>query len=269
MKRFYILKGVRLFAIDISSKKVDEVEFTKGREIVYMCNTQNSENIIIILKNGLVYSLDNKYKVTQIKNFPLNSLFADSKKKSETINFDKFKIFSSNNIEKMFIANDKYMAIWYQNDIKSNKNINKIEEISGTFYHISLENEKQSIFGNINNFTSLERITGIFHNNYYYGSFGRLIYIIITPYSHAKKDIIPSTNVSTSSNDSIRLYLIDYMFKFDNCHKSKVADESQKINDYIKSIEKKIIYSYIQFPIEELKESKLNIIQLSITKKKL
>jgi uncharacterized protein YdcH (DUF465 family) len=59
------------------------------------------------------------------------------------------------------------------------------------------------------------------------------------------------------------------MFKFDNCHKSKVADESQKINDYIKSIEKKIIYSYIQFPIEELKESKLKIIQLSKTKKKL
>ena len=249
-----------MFAIDISSKKVDEVEFTKGKEIVYMCNTQNSENIIIILKNGLVYSLDNKYKVTQIKNFPLNSLFVDSKKKSESINFDKFKIFSTNNIEKMFIANDKYMAIWYQNDIKSTKNINKIEEISGTFYHISLENEKQSIFGNINNFTSLERITGSFNNNYYYGSYGRLIYILITPSFHIKKDI-PSSSVSNSSNDTIRLYLVDYLFKFDNCHKSKVADESQKINDYIKSIEKKVIYSYIQFPIDEIKESILYLSQ--------
>mgnify|MGYP003350481766 CR=1 FL=1 len=38
-----------------------------------------------------------------------------------------------NNIEKMFIANEKYMAIWYQNEIKSNKNANKIDEISGTF----------------------------------------------------------------------------------------------------------------------------------------
>jgi hypothetical protein len=153
------------------------------------------------------------------------------------------------------------MAIWYQNDIKSNKNANKIDEISGTFYHISLENEKQTIFGNINNFNSLERITGSFYNNYYYGSFGRLIYIIITPFSHVKKDSIPSTSVSTSSNDSIRLYLIDYMFKFDNCHKSKVADESQKINDYIKSIEKKVIYSYIQFPVDEIKESKIFFIQ--------
>ena len=247
---------MRLFTIDITSKKVDEVEFTIGKDVVYMSSSQNNENIIIILKNGSIFSLDNKYKATQIKNFPLNSLFVDSKKKSETINFDKFKIFSSNYLEKMFITNDKFMAIWYQNDIKTNKSLNKIEEITGTFYHISLENEKQSIFNNLNKFISLEKTTGSFYNNYYYGSFGRLIYIILTPSMNTKKDIETSTGISSVSKSStMRLFLIEYMFKFDNCHKSKIVDENQKLNENIKLIEKKIIYSYISYPIEEIKES--------------
>lgn len=73
---------------------------------------------------------------------------------------------------------------------------------------------------------------------------------------NTKKDIETSTGISSVSKSStMRLFLIEYMFKFDNCHKSKIVDENQKLNENIKLIEKKIIYSYISYPIEEIKES--------------
>ena len=194
-----------------------------------------------------MYSIDNKYKVQQIKNFPINSLFLDSKKKNDSMNFEKFKIFSSKNTEKMFISSEKFMAVWYQNDIK--KNISQgVEEISGTFYHMSLENEKQVIFGtNQTNITALECLTGGFGNNYFLGSFGRILYFILLPNDLSKKVLNNSTNM--------KIYLVDYLFKFNNSNKAKINEDEKKTNEYVKQIEKKIIYSFLEYPYEELKES--------------
>lgn len=252
------------------------------------------------MKNGSIYALNGKYQIKYIKSFLVNSLFLDSNNKKDKKNFNlsKFKLFASEDMDKIVIANEFFMGIWSQNEInpngnnnlnnlnsnnnansERNKNVksernnnntsNKIEELNGTFYTISLDNEKkvfltneiklqnlnqpqndnsnknnsQQTDKNLNSASTLmknlqskliENLTCSFGSNYYLGSFGRILYVIL----------IPTENLNT-----YKLHFVDYLFRYEPSmkYKANCIGGPDFINESIGQIEKKIIFSYINF----------------------
>lgn len=272
LRTLYFLKGLRVYIVDTSSKKFEELEFTKGKEVVFLTGNMNNEQLMVVMKNGNIYAIDNNHNVKHIKNLLINSLFYDNKKK-ENMNFENFKLFASDNLNKIVIANDTLMAIWYQNEfnqkdysamLKLKKST--IEELNGTFYNISLENEKKIFIKDLvpsgntisigkdssrgdrherelsNNFTNknsyFENLTAYFGENYYLGSYGRILYFLLIP---------------TEIPNSYKIVLIDYLFRYDTYSKPRVSDLSSC--EYIKNIEKKIVYAIINYSTELAKEN--------------
>jgi len=279
-----------VYQIDISSKRLEEPEFIKGKDIIYISGNINNEYLIIILKNGSIYAMNGKHQIKYIKSFLVNSLFLDANNKKDKKNFNmsKFKLFASQEMDKIVIANEYFMGIWSQNEInpsnqnnninnnnfpnsdrsknpkseRNNNNSNSIEELNGTFYNISLEIEKKALitkemkiqnenkgksnstsgynsnYSNaaLNNFDSkiIENLTCTFGSNYFLGSFGRILYIILIP---------------TEYNLTYKAHLIDYLFRYEPAikHKANCIEAPEFINESIRQIEKKIIYTYVNF----------------------
>jgi len=288
-----------VYQIDISSKRLEEPEFTKGKEVIFISGNINNEYLIIIMKNGSIYALNGKNQIKYIKSFLVNSLFLDPNnlKDKKNFNLSKLKFFASQDMDKIVIANNLFMGIWFQNEInssinnnvnnlnnphtersknikseKNNNNNNKmIEELNGTFYNISLENERKVFLTNeiklqninkteSNNSNSkanlkqqsekdsnrtsatlsslqtnmIENLTCAFGSNYYLGSFSRILYIILIP---------------TESVNIYKAHFIDYLFRYDPAMKYKpnCIGGPNFINESIGQIEKKIIYTYINF----------------------
>jgi hypothetical protein len=250
--------------IDITTKKIEELEFTRGKDVIFISGNMNNEYLIIVLKNGNIYAIDNNHNVKHFKNLIVNSvLFENSKSKSKdssTTNTpllnENFKMFSSHSLDKLVIANQSYLTIWYKNELikepTSKLNLKKsvVEELSGTFYNISLENEKKALLSS-DDFSKknfIETISAVFGNNYFLGSFGRIIYTILMP---------------TDIQNLNKLYLIDYLFRYENCNKFKTIQENgnvknnQTSNEYVRNIEKKVVYSYLTYSTEMSKENEI------------
>jgi hypothetical protein len=247
LKTFYFLKGTRVYVVDITSKKADELDFTKGKDVVYIGGNANMEYLLIVFKNGNIYAVDSNHNIKHIKNFLLNSLFIDKKGKGDSITMENFKLFASAPLDKIIIANDNIIAFWQKNDLipgggKGKKAKLNVEELNGTFYNISLENEKKSIISSSpGKGDYFESLTAIFNNNYFLGSYGRILYMIMTP---------------TEYTNSYKVTFIDYLFKYENTNKIKqnLVHSTESSNEYVKNIEKRIVYSYINFMIKEPKD---------------
>ena len=118
----------------------------------------------------------------------------------------------------------QFILFWYQNnynvDINNNTNNNidvgdKIENVSGTIYSIIKDNEiekldlkkeknslninnKMNINSNIKDYEIInEGVETVFANNYFLGSHTRIFYIVLV-----------------NLNNEIKLYIFDYLFKF-------------------------------------------------------
>lgn len=331
MRNLFFLKGSKVYQIDISSKKLEEPEFTRGKDIIFISGNINNEYLIIVMKNGSIYALNGKNQIKYIKSFLVNSLFLDSNNKKDKKNFNmsKFKLFASQEMDKIVIANEYFMGIWSQNEINPLQNSNNatnngnrnnanmkqeaernykkvinekinnfsnpnIEELNGTFYNISLESEKRVLLVNEskNNQTNLKRsnanssntvinsnnltqsgnlnkvienLTCSFSSNYYLGSFGRILYVVLIP---------------TEYQNTYKIHFIDYLFRYEpsfklkqNCflegnnkNEGTVNNNGTSSNggtaisftESIRQIEKKIIFSYINFKIDSSMESKLD-----------
>jgi len=196
-------------------------------------------------------------------------------------------------MDKIIITNEYFMGIWSQNDInnyninsngntnnmndpftdrskngkKERNHINSIEELNGTFYNISLENEKKNIIlneikfqnnneqisqttKNNNNISNrgdssdlilntlkskiIENSTCSFSSNYYIGSFGRILYIILIP---------------VENNNTYKMNFIDYLFKYEpnTKYKANCTEGPEVTHESIRQIEKKIIFTYVNF----------------------
>jgi hypothetical protein len=211
---------------------------------VYIGGSANMEYLLIVFKNGNIYAVDSNHNIKHIKNFLLNSLFMD-KKKDSTITMDNFKLFASAALDKMILANENIIAFWHRNElIKAKKtNINTIEELNGTFYNISLENEKKTIIATGSKGEYYESLIAIFNNNYFFGSYGRILYMILTP---------------TEFTNSYRVTFIDYLFKYENNNKVKqnLVNTVENNSEYVKNIEKRIVYSYINYMPKEPKDKR-------------
>lgn len=248
--------------IDITTKKIEELEFTRGKDVIYISGNMNNEYLIIVLKNGNIYALDNNHNVKHFKNLVVNSvIFENSKSKSKdssSINTpllnDNFKMFSSHSLDKLVIANQSYLTIWYKNELSKDSTTKPslkksvVEELSGTFYNISLENEKKALISpdDFSKKKIIETISAVFGNNYFLGSFGRIIFTMLMP---------------TDIQNLNKLFLIDYLFRYENCNKFKVIQENannknnHSTNEYVRNIEKKVVYSYLTYSTEMAKEN--------------
>ena len=217
------------------------------------------------MKSGSIYALSGKNQIKYIKSFLINSLFIDNTNKKDKKNFSmsKFKLFASAEMDKIVISNEYFMGIWSQNEFdpllnkdnseknKKNKIPNQIEELNGTFYNISLEAEKKIFLSNDiqlknhnskqNNSTSanssvkfIENLTTSFGSNYYLGSFGRILYILLLP---------------TELNNTFKVHFVDYLFRYQPNLKLKqnCIDNPSQVHESIRQIEKKIVFSYINF----------------------
>jgi hypothetical protein len=244
-----------VYSVDITSKKADELEFTKGKEVVYIGGNSTMDYLLIVFKNGNIYAIDSNHNIKHIKNFLINSLFVDKRSKGDTVSgrtvtMDNFKLFASAGLDKIIIANDNIIAFWQKNDLLNpvnkikNKGRANIEELNGTFYNISLENEKNAVLPpNANKIEYFESLTAIFNNNYFLGSYGRILYMLLTP---------------TEYNSSFKVTFIDYLFKYENTNKIKqnLIQSNENTNEYVKNIEKRMVYSYINYMIKEPKDKR-------------
>jgi len=221
----------------------------------------NNEHVIILLKTGTIYAIDNNFNVKHFKNLSINSLFAEkvskstNKEKSSEI-YENIKIFSSSNLDKIVISNGSLLTIWYQSDlISANSNntqkikqITKnstIEELTGTFYNISLESEKKNLLRDIPNPNILNTLgnknhfdytAASFGNNYYHGSHTRITYLLMFP--------------TYENGLSFKLVLIDYLFKYDLSNRLKAADYENN-SENLNTIDKKILYTYLNYELEK------------------
>ncbi len=75
-----------------------------------------NEFLIIVLKNGKIYALDTNRNVKFFKNLVVNSNLIESKE-----SIDNFKMFCSHGLDKLVIANDNFITIWYRSDLSSEK----------------------------------------------------------------------------------------------------------------------------------------------------
>jgi hypothetical protein len=244
------------------------------------------------MKNGCIFAINGQNEIKYIKSFFVNSLYLDNKKNNnkekKTFNFSKFKIFASQEMDKIIISNEFLVGIWSKNEIKSitskskitsnlnnetkgNNNSkdkdkdkdNDIEELNGTFYNISLEKEKKDLMKNNtiinkdkdnNNKDKIyitENLTCAFGTNYYLGSFGRMLYLLITP---------------TEIKGTFKIIFVDYLFLYEKNNKIKINQleetksknekrkneylNDSKINENIRQIEKKVINSYINYTMD-------------------
>ncbi len=119
LKVFYFLKGLKLYVIDINSKKIEECEFTRGKEVIFISGNMSNEYLIVVLKNGKIYALDSNRNVKLFKNLVVNSNLIENKSL-----IDNMKMFCSHGLDKLVISNDNFITIWYKSDY-SNTQLDK------------------------------------------------------------------------------------------------------------------------------------------------
>ncbi len=107
--------------IDLTTKKNEELSVTKGKEVIFMGNSQNNQHLIVIFKNGTFTAIDNKKRSKTIKNFLFHTIYFDYLiKKKEIPNTVNFNVFTSNRIDKIIVANPNILAIWFQHEYAYN-----------------------------------------------------------------------------------------------------------------------------------------------------
>ena len=60
---FYFLKNSRVYSIDIPSKKLDELSFSKNHEVFYITGNANNEYLICVFKNGKIFAININKKI--------------------------------------------------------------------------------------------------------------------------------------------------------------------------------------------------------------
>ena len=258
-QNFFYLKNKKINQFFLRKKKKQELDILKNQEIIFLTTNLNHDSLICLTNNGSIFSVNYEtMKIKYFSNLDFNKFiipniisqkkrsFSFSKKNSDKNNVNNlnyiYSIFCNNSSDKIVLNLNKYILFWYQNnyniDNNSNNNMefgNKIEAISGTIYSIIKENEiekihliKEKNFLEINNNKMNININSkikdyeiinqgvetIFVNNYFLGSHTRIFYIILV-----------------NLNNEIKLYIFDYLFKFNYKNRFRCISETQK-NDF-------------------------------------
>ena len=253
-QNIFYLKNKKIFQFFLKKKKKQELDILKNQEIIYLTTNMNHDSLICLTNNGSIFSVN--YETFNIKYFSnldftkfimpniitsKKRSFSFSQKSSNKNNINNlnyiYNIFCNNFSDKIVLNLNKYILFWYQNNYNiENNNINnyidsgnKIETVSGTIYSIIKENEieKITIKGekkfienkiniNINsddknNNIINEGVEVVFENNYFLGSHTRIFYVVLI-----------------SLNKEIKLFIFDYLFKFNYKNRFRCLTEIPK-----------------------------------------
>ena len=219
----------------------------------------NCETLKIKYFSNLDY---NKFIIPNIISQKKRS-FSFSKKTSQKSDLNHlnyiYNIFCNNSSDKIVLNLNKYILFWYQNNYNMENNPkfninddnNKIESVSGTIYSIIKESEIEKINlkkeknnlnlnnndNNNNNKLNIninnnikeneiinEGVEVIFENNFFLGSHTRIFYVILVN--------INNNNDNLNKKTERKLYIFDYLFKFDYNNRFRCIADSPR-NDFI------------------------------------
>lgn len=224
----YFLKNTRIYQIDIPSKQLEELSFSKNHEVFYITGNSNNEYLIAVFKNGKIFAVGIKKQIFYFKN--LQNQDKDNNNNNKVDN--SFKIFCNDNLDKVVVYTSAQITVWYRSLTKTKITSSKeITELMGFHIYIQLKEERKVFLSQKDKLYKDDFIC-YFGNNYYLGSFIRLFYILLIPQTELK--------------NTYKLMIINYLFIFDKENKLKAIDNPDvQINEYKTKFNSKYIYSYI------------------------
>ena len=267
----FYLKNKKIFQFFLRKKKKQELDILKNHEIIYLTTNLNHNSLICLSNTGCIFSINYEtYKIKYFSNLDFNKFiipniistkkrsFSFSQKNSNKNNINNlnyiYNIFCNNTSDKIVLNLNKYILFWYQNNYNIDNNFNhsidnsnKIESVTGTIYSIIKDNEiekidfkkeKNSIKINNNkvdiNINSgmkefniiNEGVEAVFNNNYFLGSHTRIFYAILVNINDNNNDI--------NKKNERKLYIFDYLFKFNYKNRFRCIPETPK-NDFFYS----------------------------------
>ncbi len=253
LKTLYFLKDKKVFILNISNKKIEELNFTKSHEVLYITGNNNHTFLICIFRNCKIFAIDCQKNIIYFKNLQNVPINSDSKgnalkteKKENESSMNDEKIFSPNlelwaneNLNKIVIYTGTQIIIWYQSIIKEKISSGKklINEAIGYHIYIQLQEERQTLLEKLKKkFESFdENVCCIFKNSYYLGSFIYIFYILLIPLEEKGKFYS-------------KIIIVNYLFFFDkdNHFKSNDTNKDPNINKEFKTkFSSKYIYTYL------------------------
>ena len=268
----FYLKNKKIFQFFLQKKKKQELDLLKNYEIIFITTNSNHDSLICLSNNGCIFSINySSFKIKYFSNLDFNkfiipniitpkkSVFSFSQKNSSKNNLNNlnyiYNIFCNNTSDKVVLNLNKYILFWYQNNYNSENNMNKInnidynnkiEAVSGTIYSIIKEGEIEklklnkeindldknnkdniNINFNMNEYDIInEGVETIFAKNYFLGSHTRIFYVVLM-------------NIKNNNNNAInkkierKLYIFDYLFKFNYKNKFRCIPDTPK-KDFLK-----------------------------------
>ena len=117
LELLYILKGTHVYAINIISKQLKELEFSKNHPVVHICGNNNNKYLLILFQNGKLFAVkdinnEKEKKIIYIKN--INTMIDNDIPST-------YKLYASDNIDKIIIINDSVLTLWVKTNTKLKK----------------------------------------------------------------------------------------------------------------------------------------------------
>ena len=223
----FFLKNSRVYSVNIPTKKLSELDFTKNHETIYITTNDTNDYLICIFKSGRIFALDfYENKVVYFKNiFNINDKLDSS-----------FKLYSNSTLDKVVVYTSNQIIVWYSSLVKyksSMTNINNvkgnIKELLGFHIYIQLKEERKSVASSYEK-NYKDAFNCFFGNNYFLGSHMRLVYVLLLPQVNLK--------------NTYKLVLIMYLFLFDKETKFKAVDMKSD-NEYKNKFYSKYLFTYM------------------------
>ena len=264
LKTLYFLKDKKVYILNISNKKIEELNFTKSHEVIYITGNNNHTYLICIFKNCKIFAIDcfkNIVYFKNLQNVPLNSdlkgnIIKTDKKETdydERLFSPNLELWGNENLNKIVIFTGTQIIIWYQSIIKEKVSSGKklINEAIGYHIYIQLQEERQTLLDKTKkkyeNFD--ENVCCIFRNSYYLGSYIHIFYILLIP-------------IEEKGKVYSKVIIVNYLFFFDkdNHFKSNDTNKEPNINkEYKTKFSSKYIYTFLINQVEKDDDSDLSL----------
>lgn len=240
----YIHRGTRLYSIDINSKQLKELEFTKKHTVLYVSSNDVNQYLLILFKNGRIFGYSKTKSIIYfqgLKSIPTKE------------SIGSYRIFSNCSLTKLVILNNSVVTFWFKINHKIKEFNQNIKECSGESTSIDLAHERTNLINQGSNYN--ESFIALFDDNSNSGSFIKGYYFVIEEIKELK---------------AIKAYLVEYLLRFDidnhfhaiddiiitnkSSDKEKDFDRrdiDEKHYEYKKYFNTKYVYTYLITSIED------------------
>ena len=218
---FFLSDDKKIYFLNILTKELEEFNFSRGHQVIYITGNINNTYLIIIFKNCKIYAMDLSSKsIFYFKNFQCVPMNLNEEGK-ENIFSPKLKFFASENLNKAVLYTGEEIIIWFRHQMKYNLKKN-IKELTGYHIYIQLQEEKKSFIKEKQKY--IDNLICFFNNDIFQGSSINIYYFMVFK--------IPKTSL-------FKLVIINYTFFFNkenmfNCIDNNDIKEKYHINNEIK-----------------------------------